>query len=186
MTKKKPNPFLGKTLASALAVLLAFAYVADFEGGVTKHGARAYQDVVGVWTICYGHTDGVRAGQTATKQECEDLLIEDLFLYNDYINRCIYTPLEVHEQAAILSATYNLGPRFACNSTMQRLLNHGDKYGACMQFHRWNRAGGRVLNGLVERRDEESNQCLNGHWTFDRVKARHWQQLIEAQLEVAP
>jgi GH24 family phage-related lysozyme (muramidase) len=61
---------------------------------------------------------------------------------------------------AFTDATYNLGPSVVCGSDLQRLANAGDLPGACNQLPRWNKAGGKVVDGLTQRREMERRICL--------------------------
>ena len=55
---------------------------------------------------------------------------------------------------------YNIGPGAFCGSTLVKRLNAEDYPGACREILRWNRAGGRVVQGLVNRREAEYRQCI--------------------------
>lgn len=142
------------------AVVLAIAGVmgAHYEG--TRHAA--YQDVGGVWTICQGHTTGVRAGATATDAQCLDYLKTDMDDAYRAVLRCITAPISITQAAAFTDAAYNVGPSVVCGSTLQRLANAGDLRGACEQLTRWTKAGGRELPGLVARRQAERDLCVEG------------------------
>ena len=63
-------------------------------------------------------------------------------------------------RVAVVSWSYNVGTGAACRSTLVRKANAGDLYGACDELLRWNRAGGRVLNGLTNRRKAERAMCI--------------------------
>jgi len=65
-----------------------------------------------------------------------------------------------YEWDAYVSWAYNVGAAAACKSTLVKKLNRSDYVGACNELLRWNRAGGRVLPGLVKRRKAERNMCL--------------------------
>jgi lysozyme len=146
----------GGALAAVLA--LAAVVVSKWEG--TEYSV--YIDPVGNPTVCTGHmlpkdTDLTRK---YTKAECDALLREDLAEANGYVVRCIKTPMTTGQQAALISATFNIGPRVVCGSTLQRKANAGDWAGACEELKRWSRAGGRVVKGLVYRRADEFRMCM--------------------------
>jgi GH24 family phage-related lysozyme (muramidase) len=122
----------------------------------------AYQDIVGVWTACDGITRGVKSGTSYTAAQCDAKLAEELQLANSYINRCIQVPISDKERGAYVSAGYNLGPNVMCGSTLQAKLNAGDHIGACNELLRWNRAGGKEVRGLTNRRMAERAVCLEG------------------------
>ncbi|HHW6350983.1 lysozyme [Escherichia coli] len=120
----------------------------------------AYQDSVGVWTIGYGWTqpvDGkpIRAGMTIKQQTAERLLKTGLVSYESDVSRLVKVGLTQGQFDALVSFTYNLGARSLSTSTLLRKLNAGDYAGAADEFLRWNKAGGKVLNGLTRRREAE-------------------------------
>ena len=115
----------------------------------------AYQDSVGVWTIGFGHTRGVKEGQTITEAEAERLLDEDLAGFEKGVESLVKVPLTDNQFAALVSFAFNLGLGNLRSSTLLKKLNAG-KYGeAAEEILRWSRAGGIVLRGLVKRRAME-------------------------------
>lgn len=141
-----------------LVLAIAGAMGMYYEG--TRH--TAYQDSVGVLTICQGHTKGVHAGDTATDKQCEAYLKSDMAEAYSYVNRCIDATVSIKTAAAFTDAAYNLGPAVVCGSTLQRKANAGDIRGACNELPRWIYAGGKKLKGLVKRRASERELCLEG------------------------
>lgn len=116
---------------------------------------KAYQDAVGVWTIGYGTTRGVKPGQEISEAQAEALLKTDLARFERDVSQAVRVPINDNQFAAIVSFTYNVGSGAMRSSTMLRKLNRRDIYGAANEFPRWNRAGGRVLAGLTRRRNAE-------------------------------
>ncbi|MDM8771676.1 lysozyme [Enterobacter kobei] len=132
------------------------ALIKEFEGCKLT----AYQDSVGVWTIGYGWTqpvDGkpIRAGMTIKQEAAERLLKTGLVSYESDVSRLVKVGLTQGQFDALVSFTYNLGARSLSTSTLLRKLNSGDYAGAADEFLRWNKAGGKVLNGLTRRREAE-------------------------------
>ncbi|HFN3575115.1 lysozyme [Enterobacter hormaechei] len=132
------------------------ALIKQFEGCKLT----AYQDSVGVWTIGYGWTqpvDGkpIRAGMTIKQETAERLLKTGLVSYESDVSRLVKVGLTQGQFDALVSFTYNLGSRSLSTSTLLRKLNAGDYAGAADEFLRWNKAGGKVLNGLTRRREAE-------------------------------
>ncbi|MFG0272367.1 lysozyme [Pseudomonas sp. zjy_14] len=121
---------------------------------------QAYQDAVGVWTIGYGTTRGVKAGMAITKEQAERMLMDDVQRFEPEIERLVKVQLNRNQWDALMSFTYNLGSSNLESSTLRRLLNAGDYAGAAEQFSRWNKAGGKVLSGLVRRRAAERDLFL--------------------------
>ena len=132
------------------------ALLKEFEGCKLT----AYQDSVGVWTIGYGWTqpvDGkpIRAGMTIKQETAERLLKTGLVSYESDVSRLVKVGMTQGQFDALVSFTYNLGARSLSTSTLLRKLNAGDYAGAADEFLRWNKAGGKVLNGLTRRREAE-------------------------------
>ena len=132
------------------------ALIKEFEGCKLT----AYQDSVGVWTIGYGWTQPVggkpiRAGMTIKQETAERLLKTGLVSYESDVCRLVKVGLTQGQFDALVSFTYNLGARSLSTSTLLRKLNAGDYAGAADEFLRWNKAGGKVLNGLTRRREAE-------------------------------
>lgn len=128
---------------------------------LTEHseGLRleAYQDSVGVWTIGYGHTKGVKKGDVITQEQAEAFLKEDIQQAVADIERLVKQPLTQHQFDALVDFDFNLGSGNLASSTLLKKLNAGDYAGAALEFQRWNRAGGKVLSGLTTRRTEEAD-----------------------------
>ncbi len=115
----------------------------------------SYDDGVGVWTIGYGHTSGVQPGQSITQEQADQFLRDDLEWVETCIERHVKTPLSQPQYDALCSLIYNIGAGAFSLSTLLKKLNAGDMAGASEQFARWNRGGGRVLDGLTRRRAAE-------------------------------
>ena len=116
---------------------------------------KAYQDAVGVWTIGYGTTRGVKPGQQITEAQAESLIKTDLARFERDVSQAVRVPINDNQFAALVSFTYNVGSGAMRSSTLLRKLNRRDIRGASNEFPRWNRAGGRVLAGLTRRRNAE-------------------------------
>ncbi|MEG2040092.1 MAG: lysozyme [Hafnia sp.] len=138
------------------------ALIKEFEGCKLT----AYQDSVGVWTIGYGWTqpvDGkpIRAGMTIKQETAERLLKTGLVSYESDVSRLVKVALTQGQFDALVSFTYNLGARSLSTSTLLRKLNASDYSGAADEFLRWNKAGGKILNGLTRRREAERSLFLS-------------------------
>lgn len=148
---------------SADALDIAVPLIGKWEGLRTQ----AYLDIVGVPTICYGSTRGVSLGMVKTKAECDALLREEVAEYRDgwldYVtDEAQDRWLPAKRDAAYTSLAYNVGIRAAGRSTATRRLNAGNIRGGCTAIGWWNRAGNRVIRGLVNRRTEETELCMDG------------------------
>lgn len=164
---------IGGVLAGAVAL------ISPWEG----YFGRTYKDIVGVPTVCYGETDKVAVAEGRkrefTKPECLDMLAKRLPEYDAGFMRCVKRPIPDSVHIAGISLAYNVGVGGACRSTFVRKINSGkfvgtcstpealeentnDCRGACDALLSWNRAGGRVVKGLDNRRHAERIVCLQG------------------------
>ena len=121
----------------------------------------AYQDPVGVWTIGYGHTGTAKPGQKITEAQAEQLLRQDVGWAQDAVRKNVKVPLTQGQFDALVSFTFNLGAGALGRSTLLKKLNAGDYAGAQAEFGKFVHAGGRVLPGLVRRRNEEAQMFGN-------------------------
>lgn len=126
---------------------------------------EAYLDAVSTPTIAYGRTKGVTMGDTCTQEQAEAWLDEELVEYENYVNEAVKVPLTQNQFDALVSWTYNLGPSNLNNSTMLKVLNSSSYDDVPTQIKRWNRAGGKVLDGLVRRREAEALLFKGEDWS---------------------
>lgn len=139
------------------AIAIAAAVIPSLEG--VEH--KPYQDVVGVWTVCYGHTgDDIIKSKTYTEAECQALLNKDLRTVANQIDPLIRRPIPDTTRAALYSFTYNVGAGAFRQSTLLKKINAGDTVGACNELRRWTYAGGKQWKGLMNRREIEREVCL--------------------------
>ena len=118
---------------------------------------EAYKCPAGVWTIGYGHIKGVKEGMKITEHQAEEMLKSELHEYEGYINDYVTVPLNQNQFDAMVSWVYNLGGGNLKASTLLKVLNAGDYDGVPAQMLRWNKAGGKVLEGLTRRRQAEAD-----------------------------
>jgi lysozyme len=117
----------------------------------------AYQDSVGVWTIGYGRIKGVKSGDTCTLEQAEAWLAEELdHEYEGYVNKYVTVPLTQDQFDGLVAWVYNLGGGALRSSTLLKRLNASLYDEVPFQMKRWNKAGGKVLRGLVRRRCSEA------------------------------
>ena len=112
-----------------------------------------------VLTIGYGHTEGVKEGDTITREQAEELYKQDFSKYSTQL-KYVTVPLNDNEKVALTSFIYNIGPTAFKNSTLLKKLNNGDKQGAADEFDKWIYKNGRKINGLINRREEEKKMFL--------------------------
>jgi lysozyme len=143
---------------SGYAAALAVALVGGFEGLRTT----AYLDSVKVPTICYGETKGVHLGDTKTKAQCDAMFVQRLDEFAGKVEQCITRPMSDKTEVAFVSLAYNIGSGGFCKSSVARNYNAGLGKQACASIDLYNKAGGKVLLGLVRRRSAEHQLCLEG------------------------
>ncbi len=136
------------------------ALIKKFEGCELE----AYQCSAGVWTIGYGHTKDVVEGMTITQEEAEQMLVDELHEYESYIDKYVTVALNQNQFDALVSWVYNLGPANLSASTMLKVLNSGEYEDVPAQMKRWNKAGGKVLEGLIRRREAEACLFVGKEW----------------------
>lgn len=167
------NKLVGSTLLAAVAL------VAGFEG--TKY--VAYQDPVGIWTICAGATKDVKQGDTATPKECQDRLMAELIEHAKPLER-IPHQLPDHVVVAWADFSFNLGVGTLQRSTGYKLLQQGKWAESCENIlaYKYIRVGeklidcfddanARICGGIKKRRTTEYQLCV-GEISVDEVVGR--------------
>lgn len=121
--------------------------------------AEAYKDTGRVWTIGYGTIKWmgkpVEQGMKMTEKEAELALQADLAWAQTAVNQLVRYPLTQNMFDALVSFVYNVGETAFRKSTLLRLLNQGRKSEAAKQFERWKFDNGKVVQGLLNRREAE-------------------------------
>ena len=130
--------------------------IAKFEGCYLQ----AYLCPANVWTIGIGTTiypNGVKVkkGDKCTLEQAHEYLAHDMIEFEKTVNDSVKVPLSQNQFDALVSLAYNIGSGAFKNSTLLKKLNAKDYAGAADQFLVWNKGGGKVLKGLVRRRDAE-------------------------------
>ncbi|WP_210523472.1 lysozyme [Pantoea ananatis] len=116
---------------------------------------EVYRDSVGIPTIGYGHTNGVKMGDVITCEQADKYLREDLLVAELTINTNVKVKLTQNQFDALASFVFNLGSGNFVKSTLLKKLNAGDFAAAADEFGKWVNAGGKKLAGLVKRRAAE-------------------------------
>ncbi|MCH7293886.1 lysozyme [Acinetobacter higginsii] len=148
----------------------------DFEMSISAHGINlitsfedlklhAYDDGVGMWSIGFGTTvypTGVRVkqGDYCTLEQAKSFFQHDLKYFQKAINEAVTVPLSQNQFDALVSLAYNIGSNAFKNSTLLKYLNALAYQDAADQFLVWNKGGGKVLKGLVRRREAERKLFL--------------------------
>jgi lysozyme len=149
---KVGSKIAGGVLAAAVSL------VAVWEG----RSLIAYADPVGIPTICEGYTHGVKMGDVATPEKCDQLTRQEVVKALAVVDGSVPKPLPDGVRVSLASFVYNVGPGAYQGSTLLKRLRAGDIRGACDQLPRWVYAGGKKLRGLERRREAERQICLSG------------------------
>jgi len=134
------------------------ALIKSFEGCKLK----AYKDSVGIWTIGYGHIEGVAEGLTCSQEQADTLLRGDLARIEAGVSKAVCVPLTENQFSALVCFAFNVGVGSLNKSTLLKKLNAHNMSEAAEQFLVWNKAGGKVLKGLTTRRTAERALFIKG------------------------
>lgn len=118
-----------------------------------------------VLTIGYGHTRTAQSGVSWSQDHAEHMLKLDLEEFEGYVEELVTVPLHQNQFDALIAWCFNLGPANLKASTLLKVLNSGDYEGVPAQIKRWNKAGGKVLEGLIRRREAEALLFQGEEWT---------------------
>ena len=139
---------------------IAFKKIQEFEG----LRLTAYKCPAGVWTIGFGHTKGVKMGQTITKAQAESLLRGDLLPCEEYV-RGLNLELTQGQFDALVDFCFNLGTGSLGKSTLlQKVKLYCKTKDESLvkrikeEFTKWVYAGNVIFSGLVKRRDWEADR----------------------------
>lgn len=121
----------------------------------------AYRDVGGVWTVCNGITgEGVKPYRYYTSSECLALAQQRITEAGKGVLSCVKSPLNQNQYNAFTDLAYNIGVGAFCRSSVAREANKRNYARACDSILLYDKAGGKVLNGLRTRREAERQMCL--------------------------
>lgn len=121
----------------------------------------AYKDVVGIWTIGYGHTRTAKAGMVIDQVGAESLLMADLVEAQDAVDTYVNVPLTQYQYDALVSLVFNIGTGAFSRSTIcKRINSREEQWRIGAEFLRWVYAGGKKIKGLENRRVEERRLYL--------------------------
>lgn len=117
---------------------------------------KAYQDGGGVWTIGYGHTEGVREGDVWTQETADFWLLKEVQKFQNEVRlRCLTEPNE-NQLTAMVSLCYNIGVTGFARSAVCKFNRCGMTDAAADAFRHWRKDNGKVVPGLVNRRKREA------------------------------
>jgi len=126
-----------------------------------------------VWTIGYGHTATAgepkpRAGMVITAAEAESILLKDLTQYEAAVESLVKVELNDNQFAALVSFAFNVGIGAFKDSTLLKKLNQGDFNAVPTELMKWTKAGGKKLQGLVNRRQAEGYLWMEGAYVTSK------------------
>ena len=166
------------------SLLWAARFVSRWEGFIPT----AYLDTIAsppVWTIGYGHTHGVRPGQTVTEAEARKLLAADLRDAARAVAQEVKVPLTVRQRIALISIVFNVGPGVLDDTHLIKDLNAGRYEQAADRFLEWDHAGGVRVEGLTNRRKSERWMFLHDNSRAKKVATTTHAQVSRAQAHTA-
>jgi lysozyme len=139
------------------------ALLKKFEGCKLK----AYRCPANVCTIGYGHTSAAGApavhdGMTITQKDADDILRRDLVKYETAVHNMVQQPLSQHQFDVLVDFAYNAGVGALKSSTLLKKVNAGSFADVPAELMKWTKGGGKVLPGLVKRRQAESAWWISG------------------------
>jgi lysozyme len=122
-----------------------------------------YADIKGVPTVGYGHTGpGIYVGMQITPLQAEQFLLNDVQWVVHCVNKLVTVVLTQGEFDALCDLVFNIGSGNFAGSTLLKLLNKGDFAHAALEFDKWDKSGGRVIAGLLRRRQAETDEFNSG------------------------
>ena len=123
---------------------------------------EAYRCSAGVPTIGYGWTSGVKMGDVWTREKAEHMLIEGVKPYEKAVQEAIGDAKTSQNQYdAMVSLCYNIGPGNFKKSSVAKLHKEGKYAQAAAAFMMWVKAGGKIIGGLIKRRNKEKALYLS-------------------------
>lgn len=136
------------------------ALIQHFEG----YSPFPYDDVIGVSTVGWGHVilDSDNLDYPLMPDEAETLLRNDLVKAERSVNQSVHIPLANCRFDALTSLSYNIGASNFQKSTLLRRVNEQRHNEVRAQFLRWVNAGGKMIKGLVRRREGEADMYDKG------------------------
>lgn len=158
-----PKEESGRKVAVTVSPQAGTATITNISG---RQYLRVYLDMIGVATACDGLTgEGIKVGREFTETQCAQMLVDRLTADGAHIMACtpglaLSIPRRDNVRYAALSLGHHVGWPTYCRSTMRRQINASQIRAACTSLTWFNKAGGRVVPGIVARRKREQAICL--------------------------
>lgn len=132
---------------------------------------KPYKDVAGLWTIGVGHLidteheSHLLAPEGISQEQSDELLMNDLDEFDRYVRNMVDVPLEQHQFDSLVSLVFNIGPgNFQTSTVRKRINGNYPPEEIAEAWKRWKKAGGKVVQGLINRRDDEVNLYQTGEY----------------------
>jgi lysozyme len=127
----------------------------------------AYRCPAGILTIGYGHTSAAGApevteGMTISQADADRILAADMVKFEDDVNALVKVELTQHQYDVLVDFCYNAGKGNLASSTLLKCVNAKQFDKVPAELQKWTRGGGKVLPGLVRRRNAESDWWATG------------------------
>ena len=151
-------------------VVVASLLIGSWEGmSLVAYPDRLAHDLP---TVCAGATKselpGLKVGDRFTHDQCDQILVKALPVYDAGIHKCIHVPMNGAREGMVVSLAYNIGVGAVCKSTFVRHLNSGDP-DACKYMLVFNTARGHYVQGLANRRSDEYRYCVQTNWVAEVI-----------------
>lgn len=127
----------------------------------TAYAATPDERRRGIWTIGYGHTSGVKEGDTCTMDQAQTYLAADVSVAVAAINKLVTRKLTQNQFDALCSLCFNIGVANFAGSGLLKFVNAGNDHVAAADFDNWDKGGGVEMDGLLARRVAESQHYLS-------------------------
>lgn len=178
-------PLSNRAKAGTAGIVLASASLVAFVGQWEGREHEVYLDIVGVPTICDGITGkDVIPGKVYTDAECDALTTKHVTKHGSQLLACVNVDIPQGMYESMASWAYNVGTGAACKSTLVKLVNQGRLMESCDQLLKWDKAGGRQVRGLTNRRQAEHKVCVEAVRSYQEQRIRD-QPLVRQHRGVA-
>jgi lysozyme len=122
----------------------------------TAYPATADERRRGIWTIGWGHTAGVKEGDTCTQAQAQEWLQDDVAAAVLAVCRDVTVPLNQNQFDALVSLCFNIGIAHFAGCGLLKYVNAGNFVSAAADFINWDKQSGQVIDGLETRRTAEA------------------------------
>ena len=126
----------------------------------TAYAATGDERRRGIWTIGWGHTNGVKENDVCSQAQGDAFLHADVFSAVATVNRLVARTLTQNQFDALVSLCFNIGSGNFAGSGLLKFVNAGNDHAAAADFDNWDKQAGTVLPGLLRRREAEAQHYM--------------------------